>query len=111
MAGLISPMAGGSNSVWSNQLSVPETSRTALVHDVRVTLTEIAPIDLRINVGDEVRFIKDKTQAIRIVLIEAGKTTADNMGFNGTIDQERDIVSLWLGEERMPCGKSAVWRV
>ena len=78
-------------SAWSNKPTVPETSRTAVVHDVRVSLTEIEPVELRANVGDEVRFINDKTQPIRVVLIEAGKKIACNKGFNGTIDQEADI--------------------
>jgi hypothetical protein len=47
--------------------------------------------ELRVNVGDEVRFINDKTQPIRIILIEAGKRIACSKGFNGTIDQEADI--------------------
>ena len=62
-----------------------------MVHDVRIALTEIQPVELRANVGDEVRFINDKTQPIRIVLIEAGKSIACNKGFNGMIDQEADI--------------------
>jgi plastocyanin len=78
-------------STWSNKPTVPETSRTATVHDVRVSLTEIDPVELRANVGDEIRFINDKTQPIRVVLIEAGKRIACNKGFNGTIDQEADI--------------------
>ena len=77
--------------MWSNKPTVPEMSRTAVVHDVRVSLTEIEPAELRANVGDEVRFINDKTQPIRIILIEAGKSIACNKGFNGTIDQEADI--------------------
>lgn len=78
-------------STWSNKPTVPETSRTAVVHDVRVSLTDIEPAELRANVGDEVRFINDKTQPIRVVLIEAGKRIACNKGFNGMIDQEADI--------------------
>ena len=78
-------------STWSNKPTVPETSRTAIVHDVRVSLTEIEPVELRANVGDEVRFINDKTQPIRVILIEAGKRIACNKGFNGNIDQEADI--------------------
>jgi plastocyanin len=80
-----------SNTMWTNRPSVPETSRTAVVHDVRISLTDIAPTELRVNVGDEVRFINDKTQPIRVILIEAGKTIACSKGFNGTIDQEADI--------------------
>jgi len=76
---------------YSNKPTVPEMSRTAVVHDVRVSLTSIEPVELRANVGDEVRFINDKTQPIRVVLIEAGKRIACNKGFNGTIDQEADI--------------------
>ena len=78
-------------STWSNQPTVPQTSRTSVVHDVRVSLTNIEPVELRANVGDEVRFINDKTQPIRVVLIEAGKKIACNKSFNGTIDQEADI--------------------
>jgi plastocyanin len=89
--GLTVLLAGCSNSLWANKPTVPETSRTAIVHDVHVSLTDIAPTELRANVGDEVRFINDKTQPIRIVLIEAGKSIACNKGFNGTIDQEADI--------------------
>ena len=77
--------------MWSNKPTVPETSRTAVVHDVRVSLTNIDPVELRANVGDEIRFINDKTQPIRVVLIEAGKRIACNKGFNGNIDQEADI--------------------
>jgi plastocyanin len=84
-------MTACSNMVWSNKPTVPETSRTAVVQDVRVALTEITPTDLRINIGDEVRFINDRTQPIRVILIEAGKSIACNKGFNGTIDQEAYI--------------------
>jgi len=63
---------------WSNKPTVPETSRTAVVHDVRVSLTDIQPADLRANVGDEIRFLNDKTQPICVVLIEAGKSIACN---------------------------------
>ena len=87
--GLIVMLSGCST--WSNKPTVPEMSRTAVVHDVRVSLTSIEPVELRANVGDEIRFINDKTQPIRVVLIEAGKRIACNKGFNGTIDQEADI--------------------
>jgi plastocyanin len=89
--GLIVLLSGCSNTMWTNKPTVPETSRTAVVHDIRVSLTDIAPPELRVNVGDEVRFINDKTQPVRVILIEAGKSIACNKGFNGTIDQEADI--------------------
>ena len=84
-------IAGCGNTMWTNRPTVPETSRTAVVHDVRVSLTDIVPTELHVNVGDEVRFINDKTQPVRIILIEAGKRIACSKGFNGTIDQEADI--------------------
>jgi plastocyanin len=84
-------LSGCSNTMWANKPTVPETSRTSVVHDVRVSLTDIVPAELRVNVGDEVRFINDKTQPVRIILIEAGKSIACNKGFNGLIDQEADI--------------------
>lgn len=71
--------------------SVPETSRTAIVRDVRINLSEVAPAELKVNVGDEVRFINDRTQPVRLILIEAGKSIACNRGFTGMIDQEADI--------------------
>jgi plastocyanin len=77
--------------MWTNNPTVPETSRTAVVHDVRISLTDIAPLELQVNVGDEVRFINDKTLPIRIILIEAGKKIACNKGFKGIIDQQADI--------------------
>jgi plastocyanin len=77
--------------MWTNKPTVPETSRTAVVHDVRVSLTDIVPAELHVNVGDEVRFINDKTQPVRIILIEAGKSIACSKGFNGLVDQEAVI--------------------
>ena len=88
--GIVILMSGCSNA-WTNKPTVPETSRTAVVHDVRVSMTDIAPAELRVNVGDEVRFINDKTQPVRVILIEAGKSIACNKGFNGLIDQQADI--------------------
>jgi plastocyanin len=89
--GLTLGLVGCGNMVWSNKPTVPETSRTAVVHDVRVSLTEMAPTELRVNVGNEVRFLNDRSNPVRVILIEAGKAIACNKGFNGTIDQEADI--------------------
>jgi plastocyanin len=66
-------IAGCSNTMWTNRPTVPETSRTAVVHDVRVSLTDIVPTELHVNVGDEVRFINDKTQPVRIILIKPAR--------------------------------------
>jgi plastocyanin len=74
-----------------NKATIPEISRTAAVHDVHVSLTELTPTDLRVNIGDEVRFINDRSNTVRIILIEAGKGIACNKGFNGTLDQEADV--------------------
>jgi plastocyanin len=84
-------LLSGCSNMWTNKPTVPETSRTAVVHDVRVSLTDIVPAELHVNVGDEVRFINDKTQPVRIILIEAGKSIACNKGFNGLVDQEAII--------------------
>lgn len=89
--GFLVLLSGCSKGMWTNQPTVPETSRTAVVHDVRVSMTDIVPTELSVNVGDEVRFINDKSNPVRIVLIHAGKSIACNKGFNGTIDQEADI--------------------
>jgi plastocyanin len=91
MIGMTLVLSGCGNLVWSNKPPVPETSRTAVVHDVRVSLTDIAPTELRVNVGDEVRFINDRTLRVRVILIDAGKSLACSKGFNGHIDQEADI--------------------
>ena len=75
--------------MWSNKPTVPETSRTAVVHDVRVSLTNIDPVELRAHVGDEIRFINDKTQPIRVVLIEAGKELPVTKGSTETLTKRR----------------------
>jgi plastocyanin len=71
--------------------AVPETSRTANVYDVRVNLTDIVPADLTVDVGDEVRFINNRPQPVRLILIEGGKSIACKRGFKGSIDQEAEI--------------------
>lgn len=73
--------------------AVPETSRTANVHTVKVDLTEVSPSDLTVAVGDEVLFVNDRTQPLRIILIEGGKRVACQRGFSGAIDQEAEIAA------------------
>jgi len=72
-------------------MAVPETSRTANVHDVRIGLTNLSPTDLSVDVGDEVRFINERADPVRIILIEAGKSIACKRGFLGSLDQEAEI--------------------
>ena len=71
--------------------SIPETSRTANVHDVRIGLTSLSVADLSVGVGDEVRFINERADPVRIILIEAGKSIACKRGFRGSVDQEAEI--------------------
>jgi plastocyanin len=73
--------------------AVPETSRTANVHTVKVSMTEISPSDVTVGVGDEILFVNDRTQPVRIILIEGGKSVACQRNFSGTIDQEAEIAS------------------
>ena len=75
----------------SGLTAVPETSRTAKVHDVHVTLTYVSPDQASVNVGDELRFINDRAEPVRIILIDAGKTIACKRGFTGSVDQQADI--------------------
>jgi plastocyanin len=75
----------------SGSTAVPETSRTAKVQDVHVGLTDVSPAEASINVGDEVRFINDRADPVRIILIDAGKSIACRRGFTGAVDQQADI--------------------
>jgi plastocyanin len=84
-AGPAAPMAG------SGLTAVPEVSRTAKVHDVRIGLTGVLPVEASVNVGDELRFINDRADPVRIILIDAGKSIACNRGFTGSVDQQADI--------------------
>ena len=68
--------------------AVPETSRTANVHNVKFAMTEISPSELTVNVGDEILFFNDRTQPVRLVLIEGGRSIACQRGFTGYVDQE-----------------------
>src|SRR5919199_2930534 len=90
LIGIVLTSAACSNFSW-NKPDVPETSRTGAVHDVRVGLTDITPQELAVNVGDEIRFLNDRTQPVRIVLIDAGRSIACRNGFNGRIDQEAQV--------------------
>ncbi|HKO31515.1 MAG TPA: hypothetical protein VJU54_10265, partial [Nitrospiraceae bacterium] len=47
--------------------------------------------DLRVGVGDELRFINGRADPVRIILIEAGKSIACKRGFTGSLDQQADI--------------------
>ena len=80
--------------------NVPETSRTATVHDVRVSLTDVLPAELSVDAGDEVRFINDRVDVVHIILVEAGKNVACKRGFKGAVDQEAE---LGLGESASFC--------
>src|SRR6476620_10202577 len=84
-AGPAAPMAA------SGLTSVPETSRTAKVQDVHITLTYVSPSEASVNVGDELRFINDRAEPVRIILIDAGKGIACKRGFTGAVDQQADI--------------------
>jgi plastocyanin len=84
-AGPAAPLAA------SSSMAVAETSRTAKVHDVHVGLTDVAPAELSVNVGDELRFINDRADPVRIILIDAGKSIACKRGFTGSVDQQADI--------------------
>jgi len=75
----------------SASMAVPETSRTAKVQDVHVGLTEVSPAEASVNVGDELRFINDRADPVRIILIDAGKSIACKRGFTGAVDQQADI--------------------
>jgi plastocyanin len=75
----------------SASTAVPETSRTAKVHDVRIGLTDVSPGELSVDVGDELRFVNDRADPVRIILIEAGKSIACKRGFAGSMDQQADI--------------------
>ena len=75
----------------SGLTAVPETSRTAKVQDVHVGLTDVAPAEASVMVGDELRFINDRADPVRIILIDAGKSIACRRGFTGAVDQQADI--------------------
>jgi hypothetical protein len=86
---------------------VRETSRTAVLYDVHVSITDIPSTDLGVNVGDEVRLINHKTRSIRIGLKEAGKSIACKKGFNGPVHpisrrQAEAMCEFLFHEDAMP---------
>jgi plastocyanin len=87
-AGPAAPLAASASSA---AMAVPETSRTAKVHDVRIGLTDVAPAEASVDVGDEVRFINGRADPVRIILIDAGKSIGCKRGFTGSLDQQADI--------------------
>ncbi len=68
--------------------TVPETSRTGKVHSVRFGMSEISLSELRVNVGDEILFYNDRTNLVRLVILEGGRNLACQRGFSGYADQE-----------------------
>ena len=58
---------------------------------MHVGLTEVSPVEASVNVGDELRFINDRADPVRIILIDAGKSIACKRGFTGSLDQQADI--------------------
>ena len=88
-----SAVAGGGCQELSNvsglgQPSLPQTSRTGKVHDVRIRDSLIMPPQLTVQAGDEVRFINERATDVRVVVIEPGKTVMCNHGFRGSVDRE-----------------------
>ena len=75
----------------SGLTAVPEVSRTAKVQEVHVGLTDVAPAEASVHVGDELRFINDRADPVRIILIDAGRSSACKRGFSGSVDQQADI--------------------
>ncbi len=74
--------------------SLPQTSRTAVIHEVKFE-NSLAPADLTVHVGDEVRFVNHRTLP---VLIDIPGLNADMMscdrGFSGMMGGVRELTEL-----------------
>jgi plastocyanin len=69
-------------------LGCQHDTRTGNVHNVKIDLNEVSPAELTVGVGDEILFFNGRTQPVRVILIEGGRSIACQRGFAGRVDQE-----------------------
>jgi plastocyanin len=50
--------------------SVPDTSRTGQIHDVKIMEQELRPTEIIVRPGDEIRWLNYRTKGVRIIFLD-----------------------------------------
>jgi len=50
--------------------SVPDVTRTGVIHDIKIVETSLEPAEITVRPGDEVRWINYRTKPVRIVFLD-----------------------------------------
>jgi plastocyanin len=72
--------------------SIPDTSRTGQIHDVKIIETQIQPTEVRVRPGDEIRWLNYRTKPVRIVFLDRldGALSCER-GFSGSGQNDTTI--------------------
>jgi plastocyanin len=50
--------------------SIPDTSRTGVIHDIKIMESALEPPEITVRAGDEIRWINYRTKPVRIVFLD-----------------------------------------
>src|ERR671931_250893 len=65
--------------------SMPDTSRTGQIHDVKIIESQLQPTEVSVRPGDEVRWLNYRTKPVRIIFLDRlDETVSCERGFSGS---------------------------
>ena len=70
-------MSLGKASVWTIVLllgvacsSLPDTSRTGVIHDIKIMESTLEPAEITVRPGDEIRWVNYRTKPVRVIFLD-----------------------------------------
>jgi plastocyanin len=65
--------------------SLPDVSRTGVIHDIKLVETSLEPPEITVRPGDEVRWVNYRTKPVRIVFLDRlDEVVSCARGFSGS---------------------------
>jgi plastocyanin len=65
--------------------SMPDTSRTGQIHDVKIIESQLQPTEVSVRPGDEVRWLNYRTKPVRIIFLDRlDEALLCERGFSGS---------------------------
>ena len=82
----------------------PQTTRSGVVHTVKIE-KEAHPADLVVNVGDEVRWVNDRTMPVRVDLVvgDVDGQLSCQRGFSNFMGMKRDSAEIGANQSVSAC--------
>jgi plastocyanin len=72
--------------------SLPDTSRTGVVHDIKIVESKLEPAEITVRPGDEVRWVNYRTKPVRIVFLDRlDEVLMCRRGFSGSAMNDATI--------------------